>query len=108
MNRNYEEYVEIVKHPGKFEREEPYVPYYYDLMLEGFANEDFGDFGFIFVVDQEDKDRFKEELKDIPVGQELGFFQDIQGFVYEVDPKEIRSEANAEGWTYEKDEDYPD
>ena len=35
-----EECLEAVRHPGKFEREQPYVPFYWQVYLDGGADRD--------------------------------------------------------------------
>jgi len=36
------DYFEVVRRPGKFEGEAPYVPYFWECYLEGFADRDDG------------------------------------------------------------------
>jgi hypothetical protein len=74
-----DEALEAVKGLGKFEGEEPYVPYYYDAMLDGAADYDDGD-TFGFKVTPEDKALFPE-LKGRRV---VRLFERSDGFVCEV------------------------
>jgi hypothetical protein len=68
------EYEEAVKHPGKFEGEAAYVPYFWDLYMEGGADRDYGDrLGFdIHDVDKllfpELKHRRTVELRETDLG----------------------------------------
>jgi hypothetical protein len=48
-----------VSYPGKFEGEAAYVPYFWDLFLEGFAGADHGDV-MKFRVQPEDRALFPE------------------------------------------------
>lgn len=88
MSRN--DYEDIVKHPGKFEGEAPYVPYFYDCYMDGYADEDYGNAGIIYKVDEADTILFPK----LKVGDEIGLFFSDQGFVYEVEPKDIRQVYN--------------
>lgn len=50
---------EAVSRPGKFEGERPYVPFYWDILLDGGADEEDGDVA-IFRVTDEDRATFPE------------------------------------------------
>jgi hypothetical protein len=54
-----EECIEIVSRPGKFEREPPYVPYFWDVYLNGCADRDDGT-TLGFDVTAEDRALFPE------------------------------------------------
>jgi len=88
--RHYDEYVDIVERPGKFEGEEPYVPYFYDMAMEG-AQDDVSFVGDMqidwFRIDSEDARMFPE-LED-EVGDWVGIAEDYQGFIFEVDEREV-------------------
>ncbi|MFH1031069.1 MAG: hypothetical protein V1767_00660 [Chloroflexota bacterium] len=73
------EYEEYVKGPGKFECEARYVPYYWGVFLEGFADEDDGKI-LSFNVSAEDKENFPE-LKRRKV---IKLYEDDIGFVREI------------------------
>lgn len=82
-----QEYEEMVSHPGKFEGEARYVPYFYDIMMDGGGEvvEDNGHDGWVdqvmrFEVDPEDVQLFPE----LSVGSIYLHF-DNQGFVTEID-----------------------
>ena len=47
----------IIRSPGKFEGEPEYAPYLWDLVLQGFADEDDGSVA-VFLVSDEDRKRF--------------------------------------------------
>ena len=64
--------------PGKFEGEQYYVPYYYDLYLDGAYDEITEDKEIIFKINDEDKEMFPELLHV----DSLYLFQDEQGFIY--------------------------
>jgi hypothetical protein len=53
------EYEDIVNRPGKFEQEPRYVPYYWDIYLNGFADDDDGEV-LTFNVESEDVAMFPE------------------------------------------------
>lgn len=53
------EYIETVSHPGKFEGEAPYIPYYWDWYLDGGADRDDGRV-IGFDVSQNDRNLFPE------------------------------------------------
>lgn len=60
----------LILEPGKFEGEPTYVPFFYDLIMEGEPP--------LFILQQEDFKRF-QDLK----GKEVLFiFEDGNGFVY--------------------------
>ena len=75
----------IIRNPGQFEFEPEWVPYYWELALNG-EGEDISDYdesgeivgGFVsrFVVDSEEADAFGIER-----GAMVGIYQDSQGFV---------------------------
>lgn len=63
--RSRADYEEQVKGPGKFEGEAPYVPYFYDVSLHGFADDEEswpegGGWVGIFEVDEEALRMFPE------------------------------------------------
>ena len=64
--------------PGKFEGEKYYVPYYYDLYLDGAYDEITEAKEIMFKIDQDDKEMFPELLHV----DSLYLFQDDQGFIY--------------------------
>ena len=72
-------YEDLVKGPGKFEGEQPYVPYYWEVYLDGFADSDNGE-QLSFVVSPEDKKLFPE-LKN---RKRIKLIETDQGFVCEV------------------------
>lgn len=76
-NRN--ECVEIVSRPGKFEGEQPYVPYFWDVYLDGFADDDDGE-RLVFNVCDTDREMFPE-LGD---REQVILVETDNGFVCEV------------------------
>jgi len=56
------DYQDTVSRPGKFEQEASYVPYFWEVYLDGFADDDDGEI-LTFNVSQEDVAMFPE-LKD--------------------------------------------
>ena len=68
----------IIISPGKFEGEKYYVPYYYDLYLDGAYDEITDDEEIHFKIDEDDKEMFPELLHV----DSLYLFQDDQGFIY--------------------------
>jgi hypothetical protein len=73
------EFEEDVKGPGKFEGEARYVPYYWSVFLEGFADRDDGKI-LSFNVSAEDKENFPE-LKRRKV---IKLYEREDGFVVEI------------------------
>ena len=73
------EYEEDAKGPGKFEGENRYVPYYWSVFLDGFADDDDGKV-LSFNVSAEDKENFPE-LKRRKV---IKLYEDDVGFVRDV------------------------
>ena len=74
-----QECIDAVSHPGKFEGEAPYVPYYWDAYLNGFADRDDGKV-LGFDVTTEDRALFPE-LKG---RRTVRLVETDQGFVCEV------------------------
>ena len=78
MSMTKEEARDAVRHPGKFEGEAAYVPYYWDRSLDGGSDEDLGSLQG-FRLDEADYDVWPElEGRDWLWLQESG-----DGFVYE-------------------------
>jgi len=79
----YTKYVEMVKGPGKFEGEPPYVPYFWDLGLEGFEDDiQHGEDGILystFYVTKEERDLWGDLLEGI---KSVCVWEDDNGFVY--------------------------
>ena len=73
------EYEAIVKGPGKFEQENPWCPYFWEMGLDGMADEDDGRM-FTFVVEPCDVAIFPE----LKVGQKIHLLEDDCGFVREL------------------------
>ena len=70
----------IIRNPGKFECECVWVPYYWDLVLDGEGEDEFDEDGESvatkFVVDSEEAEAFGLEC-----GAIVELFEDSQGFV---------------------------
>jgi len=75
FDRQY--YEKLVASPGKFEGESPWVPYFWDQMLNGCTDESGEDWDY-FIITEEDK-RIWPELAD-EVGIVLSYSE--CGFVY--------------------------
>ncbi len=54
----------FIRSPGKFEGERPYVPFYYELFLDGCSDGDGDDDSILFTVSEEDMVEFPELAKD--------------------------------------------
>jgi len=78
MDKTYAEYQADVKRLGKFQGEQPYVPFYWEIYLEGCADEDDGII-LKFYVSKEDKENFPE-LKNRKV---VRLYQRDDGFICE-------------------------
>ena len=74
-----EKYTDAVKHPGKFEGEARYVPYYWEAFLNGCADRDDGEV-LGFDVTAEDKEIFPELKRR----RTVNILEDTNGFVCEV------------------------
>lgn len=74
-------YKEMVSGPGKFEGEASYVPYFWELYLEGCADGDDGEV-LRFEVTKDDR-RIFPELKG---RRSVRLFESSEGFVVEVSP----------------------
>jgi hypothetical protein len=72
-------YQDIVSHPGKFEGENAYIPFYWNEYLNGCADDDDGEI-LTFNVEQGDKVIFPE-LEGI---EQVKLMETDQGFVIEV------------------------
>jgi len=79
MLKNYEYYQDIVSHPGKFEGCMAYVPYFWEVYLDGCADRDDGKV-LGFNVNTEDKAIFPE-LKQ---RRTVKLVETDQGFVCEI------------------------
>jgi hypothetical protein len=77
--KTYEEYKDDVSRPGKFQGEQPYVPYFWECFLDGFADRDNGSV-LEFDVWEEDKKLFPE-LKN---RHTVKLVEEDNGFVTEV------------------------
>ena len=73
------DYVKRVQGPGKFEGEDPYVPYYWDMFLDGFADDDDGTV-LTFDVRAEDKALFPELKRR----KRVKILERSNGFVVEI------------------------
>lgn len=71
----------IIKSPGKFEQEPVYVPYYWDLVLDGGPDEQVDDedgtVHAIFEIDMTDVEMWPE----LGITRKLDLWEDSQGFV---------------------------
>lgn len=80
-----EEYIEQVRGPGKFQGEQPYVAYFYDVSLHGFTDEEAsypegGGWVGVFEVDEEARRMFPElkgKKKVAIYGRSDGFVEEI-------------------------------
>jgi hypothetical protein len=68
-----------IRSPGKFEGEMIYVPFYWDVFLNGCADNDDGR-RLVFKVTREDKDQFPELRRR----RSVVLIEDEQGFVREL------------------------
>ena len=70
----------IIRNPGKFELERVWVPYYWDLVLDGEGEDELDENGEVlateFVVDSDEAEAFGLEC-----GATVEVFADSQGFV---------------------------
>lgn len=74
----------IIQDPGKFEGEMIYVPAYWDMGLEGMADEDDGEH-FVFNIGQDGFDD-RAFWPEIPADQKrIILYENSDGFVNEID-----------------------
>lgn len=76
----------LIRTPGKFECEAVYVPYYWDLAMEGEGEEVMDENGELvatrFRVDAEEEEAFDDILEgELTCGSTVELFEDSQGFV---------------------------
>lgn len=82
--KDYNDYCEMVSKPGKFEGEQPYIPYFWQQYLNGWENETVYDNDVqysLYEIENEDRIIFPE-LKDI-FG--IALWEDNNGFVNSID-----------------------
>lgn len=72
-----DELEDLVSRPGRFEGEPPFVPYFWDLAMNGFANYDNGEV-FRFIIEAEDI----ENWVDLDTYDWIELYTDNNGFVY--------------------------
>ena len=75
----------IITSPGKFEGEMAYVPYFWDLVLEGFSDEEIWDDDLLisrFKIDTDLVSLFPGSLTVDDVDKALDLWEDGQGFVF--------------------------
>ena len=76
----------IIRNPGKFEGEAVWVPYFWDLVMDGEGEEVFDEDGervaTRFQVDAEEEETFSDVLGgELACGSTVELFEDSQGFV---------------------------
>jgi hypothetical protein len=82
-----------IKTPGKFEGEEDYAPYFYDVAMNGWderVDDEDGNSLSVFVIDEEAADRYPQLRSRI--GQRIAFRESDQGFWEEVAPPDEEEE----------------
>jgi hypothetical protein len=67
----------IITSPGKFENEPVYAPYFYDALLNGFADDDDGEYA-MFHVTEDDINEFPE-LTSVKM---VELYESSDGFVF--------------------------
>jgi hypothetical protein len=72
----------LVNRPGKFEGEEIYSPYFYEIMMQGDSDEVGEDNVDVFIITDEDRALFPE-LEGV---KKLIQYTDDNGFVYTLIP----------------------
>ena len=80
VHEEYTVFDGIIRNPGKYELEHVWVPYYWDLALDGDGEDELNDDGEVmatrFVVDSEEAEAFGLEC-----GAMVEVSEDSQGFV---------------------------
>ena len=74
---------ESISHPGKFEGEQRYVPYFYAQYLDGFSDSDNGH-TIEFDISQDDIDIFPE----LDGKNRIALAETNSGFIIEVEPED--------------------
>ena len=69
-----------IKSPGKFEGEMLYIPYFYDISLNGFFNPNRNEI-FSIPIEKEDREQFPEIPKH---KRRIRFYERDDGFVCEI------------------------
>jgi hypothetical protein len=72
-------YEEEIKRPGRFEGEQRYIPYFWDMFLEGLADEDTGRVLTFYVNDDE-----KETFPELMNRDTVRLLQREDGFIMEI------------------------
>lgn len=77
----------VIRNPGKFEGEAVWVPYFWDLVMNGDGEEVFDEDGELvatrFKVDAEEEETFSDVLGgELACGSPVELFEDAQGFVF--------------------------
>jgi hypothetical protein len=67
----------VIRNPGKFEGEPIYAPYFWDALLNGFADSD-DDGVAVFDIEASDIEQFPE-LANV---ERIALYESDQGFVY--------------------------
>ena len=76
IEHNYDVHSGIIFSPGKFEAEPVFVPYFYDLSLNGCA--DYDEVGnSVFIIEEEDVEEFPE-LQGV---HQITLYESDSGFV---------------------------
>ena len=72
-----------ITQPGKFEGEPIFVPYYWDVAMNGFADSDDGKvFGFRFTAAGDDFEVWPELKRWLGRKRSMKLYEDSQGFVH--------------------------
>ncbi len=92
-----EEYKKTCARPGKYEREEPWVPYFDEWSMDGIRiddNEDSDHYALAFEIDHAESEAFGLKL-----GSWIVLFGDSVGFVYGfLVPEHLGTESAVREW----------
>lgn len=67
----------IIRSPGKFENCPIYAPYFYDMLMNGMADEDYGGEAYFDISDDE-----IEEYPELAGIKQIGLAEDDNGFIH--------------------------
>ena len=80
----------IIAEPGKFEGDPLYVPYFWDMALQGLADDDYFDEGDVLISVFQITEKYAATFPELEseIGMLIEVWENEQGFVYHdfVDP----------------------
>jgi len=75
----------VIRSPGKFEGEMLYVPYFWEMVMNGFSSPSYDEDNCLYNeldITKEDREKFPELDRDDEKATTIELYEDLQGFVY--------------------------